>query len=67
MDGVNLGYSEMDEFNDIYGPYAEITYIISNGDVLKFNEIFKMNVMEYLFLGEYLLRKRKIESKKTLN
>ena len=57
----------MDEFNDLYGPYMEITYIIANGDVLKFNEIFKMRATEYLFLGEYLLRKRKIESKHPVN
>lgn len=57
----------MDEFNELYGPYMEITYIISNGDVLKFNDIFEMNALEYLFLGEYLLRKRKIENKKPVD
>lgn len=61
---VSLGYTEEQEFLDKYGAYMEIIYILSNGDLLKFDEIINTNIHKFLFLGEYLLTKRKIENKK---
>lgn len=66
-DDVNLNYSEMDEFLDKYGPYIEMIYILSNGDMLKLDQITALPARQFLFLAEYLIEKRKIESKQTKN
>lgn len=49
------------EFQEYYGAYAEITYLIAKGDAMKFDEVNKMKLSDYLALGEYLLRKRAVE------
>jgi len=54
----------MDEFLDKYGAYMEIIYIIANGDMLKLDTITSMPARQFLFLGEYLIEKRRIEAKK---
>lgn len=50
------------EFQEYYGQYAEITYLLAKGDALKFDDVNSMPLDEYLALGEYLLRKRAVES-----
>ena len=50
------------EFAEYYGAYAEITYLLSKGDALKFNEVEQMKLSEYLAFGEYLIRKRIVEN-----
>ena len=40
----------------------EIVYLISNGDLLKAKDIFELPAHEFLFYGEYLIRKRNIEN-----
>lgn len=54
----------MDEFLDKYGAYVEMIYIISNGDMMKLNEVTAMPARQFLFLSEYLIEKRRIEAKK---
>lgn len=63
-DGVNLNFSEKDQFVQDYGAYMEMIYIICNGDLLKMDEVFKLNCHKFLFMSEYLIRKRSIENKK---
>ena len=58
---ISLGMSEKDAFLAEYGAYTEIVYMIAQGDVLKTEEVFKMKAHKFLFWGEYLLKKRKIE------
>lgn len=57
-----IGKQLRDEFQKHYGAYAEITYLLSKGDAMKFDEINQMKLSEYLALGEYLLRKRSVET-----
>jgi len=57
-----IGKQLRDEFQKDYGAYAEITYLLSKCDATKFDEVNQMVLKEYLSLGEYLLRKRCIES-----
>lgn len=66
-DAVNLQYSEQDEFLDKYGAYVEMIYIITNGDMLKLDEVTKLPARQFLFLAEYLIEKRRIEAKKNNN
>lgn len=40
----------------------EMTYLLAKGDFSKFDEILKWDLNKYLFLGEYLLRKKICES-----
>lgn len=64
LPGVNkhsIGRQLRTEFQEHYGAYAEITYLLSKGDAMKFDEVNKMKLSEYLALGEYLLRKRAVE------
>ena len=42
----------------------EMIYIVCNGDLLKMDEVFKLNCHKFLFMSEYLIRKRSIENKK---
>lgn len=53
----------MQEFSDHYGPYMEILYLITKGDLLRADEVFKKPADEIVFFGEYLLWKRKVEAK----
>lgn len=57
-----IGNQLRQEFQSNYGAYAEITYLISKGDVMKFEKINKMRLENYLSLGEYLLRKKIVEN-----
>jgi hypothetical protein len=50
------------EFADHYGGYIELTYLVSNGNVLIWDDISKLPATEVLFKGEYLLRKNKVEN-----
>ena len=64
---VSLGYSERQAFVDDYGQYMEMIYIYLSspfGHKYTMNEIFKLTAHEFLFVVEYLIRKRKIENKK---
>lgn len=56
-----IGKQLRQEFQEHYGSYAEITYLLSNGNALKFDEINNMKLENYLSLGEYFLRKRAVE------
>lgn len=65
LPGVNkhtIGKQLRSEFVQHYGVYAEITYILSNGNALKFDDVNKMKLSDYLALGEYLIRKKACES-----
>lgn len=65
LPGVNkhtIGRQLRSEFVQQYGVYAEITYLLSNGNPLKFEEVNKMKLSEYLALGEYILRKKSVEA-----
>lgn len=65
LPGVNkhtIGRQLRSEFQQHYGAYAEITYLLSNGDALKFDEVNKMKLSDYLALGEYILRKKSVEA-----
>lgn len=59
--GYSAGKQLRNEFQEYYGAYAEITYLIAKGDAMKFDEVNKMKLSDYLVLGEYLLRKRAVE------
>jgi hypothetical protein len=54
-----------EEFMEEYGPFMEIIYLVSNGDLLKMNDILKLKAMDFLYMGQYLIRKRKIDNKNT--
>lgn len=58
----SIGKQLRAEFQEHYGAYAEITYMIAKGDAMKFDKVNKMRLEEYLSLGEYLLRKKNVES-----
>lgn len=65
LPGVNkhtIGRQLRNEFVQDYGVYAEITYLLSNGNALKFDEVNKMKLSDYLALGEYILRKKSVEN-----
>ena len=64
LPGVNkhtIGRQLRQEFQEDYGAYAEITYLLSKGDAMKFEEVNKMKLANYLAMGEYLIRKRAVE------
>lgn len=42
----------------------EMIYIVLQGDLTRMDEIFRMEAHRFLFISEYLLRKRKIDNKK---
>ena len=63
--GINketIGKQFRAEFQEYYGAYAEITYLLASGDALKFDKVNQMKLSDYLALGEYLIRKRAVES-----
>lgn len=65
LPGINkdsIGKQFRTEFREYYGAYAEITYLLSKGNALKFDEVNQMKLSDYLALGEYLIRKRAVES-----
>lgn len=57
-----IGKGLRQEFQEYYGAYAEITYLISQAYRWDFDKVNKMKLSEYLAVGEYLLRKRAVES-----
>lgn len=57
-----IGKQLRSDFVQQYGVYAEITYLLSNGNPLKFEEVNKLKLSEYLALGEYILRKKTVEN-----
>jgi len=60
--GYSAGKQLRTEFQQYYGAYAELTYLIAYGHALDFDKVNSMPLNEYLALGEYLLRKRAVES-----
>ncbi len=65
LPGINkhtIGKQLRSEFQQHYGAYAEITYLLAYGNALKFDKVNKMPLNEYLALGEYVLRKRAVEN-----
>ena len=61
---LTQGKEERQEFASHYGGYIEMTYLITGGDVSRFDEITNWSLDKYLFLGEYCLRKRVVENLK---
>lgn len=61
---ITQGTEERQDFANHYGGYIEMTYLISGGDVSRFDEITNWSLDKYLFLGEYCLRKRTVENLK---
>lgn len=56
------GRDMRNEFHAYYGSYAEITYLIAITESISFEKANDKNLMEYLSVGEYLIRKRAVES-----
>ena len=61
---LTQGTEERQEFANHYGGYIELFYLISGGDVSKFDKISEWSLDKFLFLGEYCLRKRIVEGLK---
>ncbi len=64
LPGINkhtIGKQLRQEFQDHYGAYSEITYLIAITESKSFNKVNKKPLPEYLSVGEYLLRKRSVE------
>lgn len=40
----------------------EMIYLVADGDLLKMDTIFEMKAHQFLFMVEYLIRKRRIEN-----
>lgn len=62
---ISLGYTERDEFVDEYGHYMEMVYLYLQspfGNNIRFEDIFKIEANQFLFIAQYLIRKRKIEN-----
>lgn len=62
--GVTQGSIERDNFTKHYGSYIELVYLIANCNALNFKQVYEMDYKEFLFLGEYLLRKKYVEALK---
>ena len=58
------GSTERREFAEHYGGYAEMTYLIANGMVKDFKDVWLWDLDYFLFWGEYLLRKRDVQNLK---
>lgn len=56
------GRDMRNEFHAYYGSYAEITYLIAITESISFEKANSKNLIEYLSVGEYLIRKRAVES-----
>lgn len=39
----------------------EMVYIVTNGDMMKAKDVYKMLAHEFIFTAEYLIKKRNIE------
>lgn len=65
LPGVNkhtIGKQLRTEFVQHYGVYQELVFLISNGNPLMFETVEKMNLSEFLTIGEYILRKKSVEA-----
>lgn len=54
----------IEEFANDYNGYVEIIYLLCKGDFLKLDLVGEMKTQDFLFWGEYLVRKRFIENVK---
>jgi hypothetical protein len=61
---ITTGSIEREAFAKTYGGYMEMVYLCADQEVLKFDEVFKMPTEKFLFLSEYLIRKRTVENLK---
>ncbi len=59
---VTIASELMREFEQHYGGYMELVYLLTNGDFTKMDEVTEWSLERFLFQGEYLLRKKRIES-----
>ena len=58
----SIGDEYRQEFAEDYAGYTEMIYLICKGDFLKINEVMQMKTQDFLYWGEYLLRKRFVEN-----
>lgn len=61
---ITQGTIEREAFAQTYGAYMEMVYICANQNVLNFDKVFQMPTKKFLFLSEYLIRKRTVENLK---
>jgi len=61
---VTQGTLERQAFNEHYGGYLEILYLLTKGDMTKIDDVLNWDTDRFLFQGEYLLRKRLVENLK---
>lgn len=62
MNKWSVGRDMRNAFQKDYGQYAELTYLIAITESISFNKVNKKPLSEYLSVGEYLIRKRAVES-----
>ena len=53
-----------DEFTQDYGGYIEIIYVLCKGIFFEVPKVLEMKTKDFMFWGEYALRKRIVESQK---
>lgn len=58
----SVGKQMRTDFHADYGSYAELTYLIATTESISFKKAEEKPLAEYLSVGEYLLRKRIVES-----
>ena len=61
---MTTGSIEREAFAKTYGGYMEMVYLCANQEVLNFDKVFEMPTEKFLFLSEYLIRKRIVENLK---
>lgn len=61
---VTQGSLERENFALTYGGYMEMVYLCSGMNPQRWEEVFKWETNKFLFLSEYLLRKRTVENLK---
>lgn len=59
---MTQGGYERQAFNEEYGGYMEITYLLTNGQAVDEEAIWNWGANRFLFRGEYALRKREVEN-----
>jgi len=50
------------EFAQEYGGFMELMYLLCKGDFFKMEAIDKWDTEKFLYLGQYLLKKKNIEN-----
>ena len=60
----NLASELRKEFAEDYQGYIEMIYVLSNGKYLDIPKVLQMKTKDFLFWGEYALRKRIVEQAK---